>query len=121
MKYKIWNKEETLFTPVKSFSPEEYMADHAPWAAIPGIKCVIADAPINCSIFAEFEVFKESYRQMGAAFDDTMSDQEVLDAISDFEEQQREVQREAASTPTAEERMAAAMEFQNLMTMMKEE
>lgn len=112
MKYKIWDKQERLYTPSgESFSAQEYISKRAGWAAIPGIKCVIADAPINCSVFMEFEQTKKMYQEMGAEITDGMTDQQVLDAISEFEE--RPVEAEAS----ADERIAAALEFNNLLSM----
>jgi len=112
MKYKIWNKADTLYTPVgEAFSPEEYIIKYAGWANIPGVRCVIADAPINCSVFSEFEAFKQHYAHIGVEFTEDMSDQECLDAISTFEDSPPEY------TPSAEERIAAALEFQNLLSM----
>lgn len=113
MKYKIWDKQERLFTPVgTSFTAEEYIANHAGWAAIPGVKAVIADAPINCGVFMEFEAMKGHYKRLGADITDGMTDQEVLDAISAWEERPPE-----AEAPDATERIAAALEFNNLLIM----
>lgn len=111
MKYKIWNKADNLITPTgKVFTPQEVFAQY-PASAIEGIKFVINDAPINMGVFMEFEQTKQHYKQLGAEIEDSMTDQEVLDAISFWEENPPEPE------PSAEERMASAMEFQNLLNM----
>jgi hypothetical protein len=56
----------------------------------------------------EFTQTKEAYKALGVEITDDMTDQEVLDAISYFEENPPEPE------PSAEERIAAAMEYQNL-------
>lgn len=106
MKYKIWNKTDLLYTPSgKVVTPEEQFKE-MPLSKV--AKFIVADAPINCQVFMEFEQTKQIYKGMGAAITDGMSDQEVLDAITYFEEHPKPAE------PTAEERIAAALEFQNL-------
>ena len=108
MKYKIWNKTDNLVTPTgKVLTPQEVFQKY-PAAAMEGMKYIIADQPISMAVFMEFESTKNAYKQMGVPITDDMTDQEVLDAISAWEE------NPPAPEPTAEERIAAALEFQNL-------
>ena len=72
------------------------------------MKYIICDSPISLGVFMEFTQTKESYKAMGVPITDTMTDQEVLDAISYFEE------NPPIPEPSADERIAAAMEYQNL-------
>jgi hypothetical protein len=103
MKYKIWNKTDTLFTPSgKAVSPEQQF-EEMPLSKV--AKFIIADAPINCQVFLEFEQTKQIYKQMGVPIVDGMTDQQVLDAISNFEE------NPPPQAPSVEERTAAALEF----------
>ena len=51
----------------------------------------------------EFEATKEHYKRLGVPITDDMTDQEVLDAISYWEENPPEPE------PTAEERIAAML------------
>jgi hypothetical protein len=106
MKYKIWNKTDLLYTPSgKVVTPDEQFKD-MPLSKVADF--IIADAPINCQVFMEFEQTKQIYKGMGVAITDGMTKQQVLDAITFFEEHPKEPE------PTAEERIAAALEFQNL-------
>jgi hypothetical protein len=109
MKYKIWNGTDTLITPVGEVLSAEQVKAKYPASAIAGMKYVICDAPISLGVFMEFEQTKATYKQMGAPITDGMTDQQVLDAISYFEE------NPPAPQPSAEERMAAALEFQSMM------
>lgn len=109
MKYKIWNGTDTLITPVGEVLSAEQVKAKYPASAIAGMKYVICDAPISLGVFMEFEQTKATYKQMGVPITDGMTDQQVLDAISYFEE------NPPAPQPSAEERMAAALEFQSMM------
>ena len=57
---------------------------------------------------AELEQFKEYYKKQGATITDDMTDEQVLAAAEAWDD--RAVEQEA----TSEERIAAALEFQNL-------
>ena len=57
---------------------------------------------------AELEQFKEYYKKQGATITDDMTDEQVLAAAEAWDD--RTVEQEV----TAEERIAAALEFQNL-------
>ena len=109
MRYKIWNKTDTLVTPIGEVLTAEQVIAKYPMADLPNMKFVICDAPISLGVFMEFEQTKAMYKQMGVPITDTMTDQEMLDAISWFEENPAEPE------PTADERIAAAMEYDNLM------
>lgn len=109
MKYKIWNKQDNLVTPIgKILTPQEVFAQY-PASQVEGIKYIIADQPINMAVFMEFEQTKNVYKSIGANIADDMTDEEVLQAIQEFEE------TPPATGPTAEERIASALEFQNLL------
>ena len=109
MKYKIWNKQETLVTPIGEVLTAEQVMAKYPMSALPNFKFIICDAPITLGVFMEFEQTKQMYKGMGVPITDTMTDQEVLDAITYFEEHPAEPE------PTSDERIAAAMEYDNLM------
>lgn len=119
--YKIWNKTDILYTPSGTmFTPEQVFAK-TPLAQVG--KFIICDAPINMGVFMEFEQSKLVYKKLieerkavsedstCPAITDEMTDDAVCSAIYLFE-------TEVLAAPvTAEERIAAAMEFQNLMTL----
>lgn len=108
-KYKIWDRETDLITPIgEVLTPEEVFARY-PASRLPNMKYVICDAPISMAVFMEFEATKEHYKRLGVPITDDMTDQEVLDAISYWEENPPEPE------PTAEERIAAMLEFQSMM------
>lgn len=108
-KYKIWDRETSLVTPIgEVLTPEQVFARY-PASSLTDMKYIICDAPISMGVFMEFEATKEHYKRLGAPITDDMTDQEVLDAISYWEE------HPPAPEPTAEERIAAMLEFQSMM------
>ena len=108
MRYKIWNKTDNSVTPTGKVFTTQQVIEQYPAAGIDGMKYIIADQPISMAVFMEFEATKAFYKQQGVPITDDMTDQEVLDAISEWEE------HPPVPEPTAEERIAAALEFQNL-------
>jgi hypothetical protein len=114
-KYKIWDRETDLVTPIgEVLTPEQVFARY-PASSLPNMKYIICDAPISMGVFMEFEATKEHYKSLGVPITDDMTDQEVLDAISDWEE------NPPAPEPTAEERIAAMLEFQSMMMLPDDE
>lgn len=117
-RYKIWNKTDDIYTLGKDangrnhWSAQEYIAENAAWAANPAVKVIVGAGAINGTVFMEFSNTVECYKRMGAAITDGMTDDEVLAAIEAFEDNPPQAE------PTAEERIAAAMEFQNAMSML---
>lgn len=111
MKYKIWDQKETLVTPVGEVLTAQEVFEKYPASQLPSFKFIIADAPISMAVFMEFESTKSQYKNLGAEITDGMSDEEVLAAITAFEE------KPAEAAATAEERIASALEFQVMMTL----
>lgn len=109
MKYKFWDKQEYLITPTGEVLTPQQVFQRYPASQLPNIKYVIADQDINMAVFMEFGMMKESYKRLGVPITDDMTDEEVLNAISQWEE------NPPMPEPTAEERIAAALEFQNIM------
>lgn len=70
----------------------------------------------NGALIDELSQMKTRYEQQSDIFTEEMFNQEILDAIEAFEDQ-RAAAEEAANTPFVEERLAAAVEFQNLLAM----
>ena len=115
-KYKIWDQESNIYTPVgEELTPDQWKARYG-WIRIPGAKMVISDGLINGAFVAEFTSFVETYVRMGVEFTEGMSDQDKLDAIAAFEE--APVVNVVAS---ADERIAAEMEYNTIVAMMTNE
>lgn len=112
-KYAIWNKKDLIYTPVgEELSAEEWLARYSwlkPSRAVP----VVAAGLINGAFCGELSQMKQYAERAGATFNEGLSDEELLDAIAAFED----AQNAPNTDPTAEERIAAALEYQNLASM----
>ena len=108
MKYQIWDKTSDIYTPSGAEFTAEQWKDRYKWSKIPSVKCVIAGGVFNGGFMAELEQFRNFYMKQGAPITARMPDEEVLAAAEAWDD--RVVEEEA----TAEERIAAALEFQNL-------
>ena len=114
-RYQIWDKTSDIYTPSGDmFTAEQWLARFS-WARIPDVKMVINNGVINGGVAMEFEGMKQMYEKMGCDFSTCVTDQDYLDVIEAFEGTPVEAE------PTAEERIAAAMEYQILNDMMAEE
>lgn len=114
-RYKIWDKQETIYTPSgEEFTPEQWL-DRYKWAKRDGVKMVVSGELINGAFCGEFETMKHRAEKMGVTFTDGMTDEEVLAAIEEFE-----LHPPGADQPSIEERTAAALEAQVLMAMPEE-
>lgn len=112
-RYAIWNKEDTIYTPSgESFTPAQWLERYT-WGNIPEIKMVISGGVINGAFCGNLTDMINMYTKMGATIPENATDEEILAAIEDFEDNPPVVESE----PTAEERIAAALEYQNLASM----
>lgn len=112
MRYQIWNKTDEIYTPSGAHFTAKEWADRYSWINIPGAKMIITAGNINGGAAMEWEATINSYKSMGATITDDMTDEEVLAAIEDFEDNPP-----VDDTPTNEERIAAALEAQVLMAL----
>ena len=112
-KYTIWNKTDMIYTPVgESLMPEQWIGRYG-WIGNPSAIPVIADGIINGAFCGELNEMRNSYENMGADFSACTTAEEVLNEIEAFENQMNT----PSTKPSAEERIAAAMEYQNLLSL----
>ena len=112
-KYAIWDKVSPIITPVgEVLSAEEWIARY-PVAGLDSVTVVCATGEINGGFFGTLGQMRTMYENEGADFSGADTPEEVLKVIEEFEAAQNAVD----PTPTPEERIAAAMEYQNLLSM----
>lgn len=116
-KYAIWDKVSPVITPIGTVFTAEQWIDKYPVAAIESIKIVCAGGEINGAFFGTLGQMIETYSKMGCDFSSCETDQDILDAIEAFEDALNSVPDE----PTAEERIAAALEAQVMMSLPDED
>lgn len=112
-KYKIWDRTSSVLTYTgKVFTAEEWMDRH-PILRIPSIVPVCGGGEINGSFMGTLGSMMESAEKSGCDFSGCTTDEERLAAIEAHEE----ARNTGAGTPTAEERIAAALEYQVLASL----
>ncbi len=113
MKYAIWNKKDSIITPVGEVLSAEQWITRYPVAALDSITVVCGAGEINGSFFGTLGQMKKMAEDRGCDFSECASNEEVLAKIEAFENEINSVSTE----PTAEERIAAALEYQVLNSM----
>ena len=116
MKYKIWDKKTNIITPIgEVLTPEDWIKRY-PMTGLDSIKTVIGGGVVNGTICMEFTGMVDMYRKMGCDFSECIHDQDYLDAIEAFED--RPI---VSIETTTDERIAAALEAQVMMSLPDEE
>ena len=114
-RYALWNKTDEIYAPSgRKFTPDEWIKEFG-WINAPGAVPVISTGLINGAYSGELSQMKSRCEQMGATFEEGLDNQQLLDAIEAFEDEQSA--KPAETEPTAEERIAAALEYQNLLSL----
>ena len=109
-RYAIWDKQSPIITPVgEVFSAEQWKARY-PVANIDSIKIVCGGGEINGSFFGTLNQMIETYKK-NCDFSECVTDQDYLDIIEAFED----FRNTPSNEPTAEDKIAAALEYQNMM------
>ena len=85
---------------------------------VDGIDLIIGGGTINGSVCMEYSQTVDIYEKMGCDFSACTTKEEVLDAIEAFEDAMNTVDESVVST---DERIAAALEAQVMMSMPDEE
>lgn len=112
-RYAIWDKKTPVITPVGEVLTPEQWIERYPVAGLDSITVICAAGEVNGGFFGTLGQMRNMYENMGADFSACTTDQEVLNVIEAFEI----AMNTPSDEPSAEERIAAAMEFQNLMNL----
>ena len=120
-KYAIWDKQSPIITPIGEVLTAEQWIQRYPVAGIDSITVICAAGEINGGFFGTLGQMVDMYTKMGCDFFNCITDEEKLEAIEEFEES-KEAEAKAAAEAKAneistEERIAAALEAQVLMSM----
>lgn len=106
-RYQLWDKKSALFTPVGApINADEWVSKYG-WILNPKAIPVVGGGVMTGNFCGELSQMKRSCEQMGAEFSDDLTNEELLQAIEDFEDEMNKPD----TTPSAEERTAAALEF----------
>ena len=112
-RYAIWNKTDSIITPIGEVLSAEQWKERYPIAALDSITVVCAAGEINGAFFGTLGQMVQMYEAQGADFSEATTDVEKLEVIEVFEEKMQTPAYSGMSTP--EERIAAALEYNNLL------
>lgn len=109
-RYAIWDKKTPIITPIMEvLTPEQWMARY-PAAALDSVTVVCSAGEINGGFFGTLGQMMHAAESRGWDFSSCTTDEERLEAYETFED----AQNATSDEPTAEERIAAALEYQNM-------
>ena len=112
-RYAIWNKTDSIITPIGEVLSAEQWKERYPIAALDSITVVCAAGEINGAFFGTLGQMVQMYEAQGADFSEATTDIEKLEVIEVFEEKMQTPAYPGMSSP--EERIAAALEYNNLL------
>ena len=112
-RYAIWDKSSNVITPIGEVLTAAQWKERYPVASLDSIKVVCSAGEINGGFFGTLGQMKQIYERQGADFSNCKTDEEVLNAIEEFEDAANA--QPQSTEPTPEERIAAALEYQNLI------
>lgn len=109
--YQIWDRQSEVKTAGgRTYSPEEWIELNQ-YLKDPDAVCVLYAGRLNGKFIGELSDMKLSAELQGAVFDDNLTDDELLQAIEDFQNEMNQPVDPSTIPPTVEERTAAALEF----------
>lgn len=110
-RYAIWDKVSPVITPNGKVFTAEQWKEQYPVAALDSITVVCSAGEINGGFFGTLGQLVQMYEAQGADFSACTTAEEKLEVIEAFED----AMNTPSDEPTAEERIAAAMEYQNAL------
>lgn len=116
-RYAIWNKQDPILTPIGEVLTPEQWIERYPIAGVATVTVVCAAGEINGAFFGTLGQMKQMFEAQGADFTDCTTNEEVLTVIEAFEDYLNTPSNE----PSAEERIAAALEYQVMASLPDEE
>lgn len=129
MRYAIWNKKDSILTPIGEVLTAEQWIERYPIAGIESITIVCAGGEINGAYFNTLGQMVETYMKEGCDFSSCTTSEEKLAVIESFENireleaienAKKRAENEtmnAELTATSLASIAAQLEYQNMMTL----
>lgn len=108
-RYAIWDKTSHVICPSGELFTAEQWMDRYPASRLDSITVVCAAGEINGAFFGTLGQMVQMYEAQGCDFSACTTAEEKLAAIEAFED----AMNTPSTEPTSEERIAAALEYQN--------
>lgn len=102
MRYAIWNKQDSVLTPIGEVLTAEQWIQRYPIAGVESITVICAGGEINGGFFGTLGQMVEMYTKAGCDFSECETPEDKLNAIEAFEDA-----REAEAAATAQARAEA--------------
>ena len=118
-RYAIWNKIDPIITPIGEVLTAEKWIERYPVAGLETITVVCAAGEVNGAFFGTLGQMVQMYEAEGCDFSACTTADEKLEAIEAFEDKMNTPS--VSDEPTAEERIAAALEYQVMASLPDEE
>ena len=127
-RFTVWDGISLVYTPSGAvFTPEQWLNKYPAYSVNPNMVMVLGPNPVNGSFIGELSQMLQSTDVEGVIDPTGMTNQEVLDAIEQLQDEQNAKLAEEAAAKEEEEAAAAAealatqqsiaasLEFQNMM------
>lgn len=112
-RYAIWDKQSPVIVPTGQVFTAAQWVEKYPAAALDAITVVCSAGEVNGGFFGTLGQMKQMYAAQGCDFSGCESDEAILEAIEAFED----AINTPDTTPTPDERIAAALEYQVLASL----
>lgn len=89
MRYKIWDKEESILTPNGQLMNKDEWQEYCPISKY--VDIVICGGEVNGSFYYVYSQFKEQWERQGLDFSECVTQQEVLDLIEQAENERNRI------------------------------
>ena len=109
-RYAIWNKQDPILTPIGEVLSAEQWIERYPIAGVESVTVICGAGEINGAFFGTLGQMVQMYEAQGADFSNCESAEDKLAVIEAFEDEMNTPN----TVPSAEERIAAALEYQAL-------
>lgn len=119
-RYAIWNKQDPILTPIGEVLTAEQWIERYPIAGVDTVTVVCGAGEINGAFFGTLGQMVQMYEAQGADFSACETAEDKLAVIEAFEDYLN-TPSEEDMMPTAEERIAAALEYQVMASLPDEE
>lgn len=115
-KYIIWDGITPVKTPSGEIFTAEQWLDRYPAYLGATDQMILSSGFYNGALIDNLEMMKVRLEQQGAAFDESLTGEALLDAMAAWEDEKAAADAAVAEAyVSTEERIAASLEYQNLM------
>ena len=113
-RYAIWDKRSQVITPIGEVLSAAQWKERYPIANLDTVTVVCSAGEVNGGFFGTLNQMVQMYEAQGADFSEATTDVEKLEVIEAFEDAMNQPPEDTGES-TPEERIAAALEYNNIL------